>query len=419
MGRLEKLARRMTVKKGKIPCPECGEPQKDPPRKTEVATCSSCGFRGSHNEWAIRRLNAEEEGYPNPDIPPADTRITRKELAPGTVAWEIPPSGKAGGLLGFGIIWTAFICFWTVGVILGSDEGDGGTLTGPLFSIPFWAIGIGMLYFGLRAKYAFHLLMVDPKTVVLARSFFKRTSRKALQRSTLKSAEKKEFYQQNYTPVYGVEIKGKDGKIRFGTTLSEEEKNWLVADLQRHLFPEEVKAKTPPPTAATTEQAVASAPKKIKPFSVDFPPARAPGSTGGLCIGFLVIGGFIAVGIFFLKDAGFFRWIWLGGNSLFALGMIAAALTSWRNRNRVLRVRGDRTGIHIETLRGRVPLKEERMDYEPGIQVHSYNTGRNGNTSMVRIELLGETTVVPLLKWYPEEAAQEPIAELRAALGGS
>jgi len=419
MGRLEKLARRMARKKGQMPCPECGEAQKVPPRQTEVATCTACGFRGSHNEWAIRLLNAEDEGYPNPDIPPADTRITRKELAPGTVAWEIPPSGKAGGLLGFGIIWTAFICFWTVGVILGSDEGDGGNLTGPLFSIPFWAVGIGMLYFGLRAKYAFHLLMVDPKTVVLARSFFKRTSRKALRRSTLKSAEKKEFYQQNYTPVYGVEIKGKDGKIRFGTTLREEEKNWLVADLQRILFPEQVKAKTPPSTEESAEQAAASAPKKIKPFSVDFPPARAPGSAGGLFVGFLVVGGFIAVGIFFLKDAGFFRWIWLGGNSLFALGMIAAALTSWRNRNRVLRVRGDRSGIHIETLRGRVPLKEERMDYEPGIQVHSYNTGRNGNTSMVRIELLGKTTVIPLLKWYPEEAAQEPIAELREALSGS
>ena len=61
-------------------------------------------------------------------------------------------------------------------------------------------------------------------------------------------------------------------------------------------------------------------------------------------------------------------------------------------------------------------MKETCIPREDRIEVRSFNTGRVNNTAMVRIELVANDKVVPLVKWYPEEAAREPIAELRAWL---
>ena len=136
----------------------------------------------------------------------------------------------------------------------------------------------------------------------------------------------------------------------------------------------------------------------------------------GLVVGFVMVGAFLAVGIWVIKDAGFFRWIWLGLNTLFAIAMIASAVTTWRNRNRIIRVRGDRVGIHVETLRGRVPVKTIHLHGDEPIEVRSFPSGKMNNTPMVRIELIGENQVVPLVKWYPEDAAREPVEELKSCL---
>ena len=61
-------------------------------------------------------------------------------------------------------------------------------------------------------------------------------------------------------------------------------------------------------------------------------------------------------------------------------------------------------------------MKETCIPREDRIEVRSFNTGRVNNSAMVRIELIGNDKVVPLWKWYPEEAARKPIAELRAWL---
>jgi hypothetical protein len=47
--------------------------------------------------------------------------------------------------------------------------------------------------------------------------------------------QKKEFYQKNYRPVYGIEIKASNGKIRFGSALTEEEKSWLCWEIREFI----------------------------------------------------------------------------------------------------------------------------------------------------------------------------------------
>ena len=414
MGVMRKLNRALSRARGPVACPKCGEKQRLS-SGAKVITCTHCGYRASFMEWSMRSAREKEDATADPDVPPADTKIKRRTLGPGAVAWEIPPSGKSGGMLGFAVLWTGFTAVWTTLALLGSAKSEDGWI-GPLFSLPFWAVGLTMLYFSLRGKYAWHLLMVKDDTIVMARSFFKRTTRKSLGRSSLKSVEKKEFYQQNYTPVYGIEIRGKEGKLRFGTTLREEEKDWLVADMRRVLWPGEPGAKEAVAASGGTRGTRAPG-RRAASFQVDFPPTRANGTVVGTLMGALVVGGFLAIGIFALKDAGFFRWLWLGLNSFFALLICLGALSSWRNRNRILRVRGDRSGVHVETLRGRTPLKKTTLAGDGPVEVRSFSSGSLNNSPRVRIELLGQDQVIPVAKWYPEEEAREPLRLLREALG--
>ena len=415
MGLIETLAERLSARKGGVPCPQCST-KMALGRREPILTCGTCGFRASRTEWILHRFKTEspEDQTADPDQPPANTKIVRRELNDNTIAWEVPPSGNSSGMLFFAILWTGFIALWTTLALIGtiqSEDAEG--MIFPLFSLPFWAVGIGMLYFGLRAKFAVHLFLVDSKEFIMVRSFFNRKTRKALQRSTLKWVKKKEFYQQNYTPVYGIEIRGEDGKVRFGTTLTEEEKLWLVADMQRVLWPESAK---PAPTAHSLASPKPSSSQGRDSFEVVFPPVQGKGSGGGLVFGFLIVGAFLAIGIFALGDAGFFRWLWLGFNSLFAIGMTAATIWAYRNRNRSIRVRGNRSEVQVAVLRDGEVLKDEHMPRLGTIDLRSYNTGHVNNDPRIRIELVGEKHLLTIAKWYPASQAAEPIAELRAKL---
>lgn len=276
MGVIETLAEKLTTRKGGALCPQCSTRQVLGPGEP-VVTCNNCGFRASRTEWSMRNFNTDgANDHPaDPDRPPANTKIVRRILDDNTIAWEVPPSGKSAGLLFFAILWTGFVAVWTGMAIFGPGlSGEPGGIAFPLFSLPFWAVGIGMLYFGLRAKYAVHLFLIDSKEFIMVRSFFNRTTRKTLQRDQLKWVQKKEFYQQNYTPVYGIEIRGEDGKVRFGTTLSEEEKDWLVADMQRVLWPKSAEHSLS--TKATATRSTSS--RTRDSFEILFPSVPGNGS---------------------------------------------------------------------------------------------------------------------------------------------
>ena len=416
MSVIRKFVRTLANRKGKATCPECGA-SNPMGLDQEVITCSQCGFRGSVMEWSLRKLMPERTTpQADADHPPADTKITRKEPKPGTTAWEVPPSGRSGGMLAFAILWTGFITVWTsYAVFAASDSSDPDSILFPLFSIPFWAIGLGMLYFALRGKYAWHLILIDDRTVVLARSFFKRTTRKSLSRRALTSIDLKEFYQQNYTPVYGIEIRGREGKLRFGTTLTEEEKRWLVADLRRTVWPRGKEAEAA--ERASTITSPARPGRRAQAFAVDFPSSAGQGSIASFIPGFVVLGAFLAAGIFLMKDAGFFRWLWLGFNSLFLTALIVSTFLRVTRRNRHRRVRGDRSGLYIERLRGGQVQKSESVPDHQNVTVHSYPVGTQNDNAMVRIELVGSEHATTVLKWYPKDLAREPLAELQAALG--
>jgi|GEM_PF-1365537 len=430
MGLLEKLIDTIASTRGTTSCPECGERQPFERTKT-IFTCPACHYRGSRTEWSMRRMTKliKDGSVPlpaDPDIPPPGTKIVRRTLDANTIAWELPPSGKSAGLLAFASLWLAFVTFWTFGALIAaSSTNDPQSWLFPAFSIPFWAVGLWMLYYGLRTKFAKHLFLIEAREIIMVRSLFGRKKRKALQRASLKWVQKKEFSQQNYTPVYGVEIRGEDGKLRFGTSLSEDEKDWLVADMKRVLWPPDPTPDPHPNPEANSEPdslnglvEAAAHPRSSRSqlFEVTFPPAPSATSTLGLIFGFLIGGLFLAVGIFALRDPDFFRLLWLVVVSFFALPMIAVAVSTWRNRNRIIRVRGDRGEVQVAILRNGEVLEDKHMPRRGSITVHSYNTGQVNGAPRVRIELLGENQVLPIAKWYPQDLAAQPLAVLKAAL---
>jgi hypothetical protein len=77
----------------------------------------------------------------------------------------------------------------------------------------FTMIGLGVLYAGLREKHLRHCLSVGGGKVALSKQVFGKPREKSLASHTLTSVSLKEFYRQNYQPVYGIEIKGPDRKI--------------------------------------------------------------------------------------------------------------------------------------------------------------------------------------------------------------
>ena len=95
---------RITRAKGGLACPKCGNKQ-PMTRTSEVAVCETCGYRASVTEWSLRGGAAnDDERSADPDTPPPGTRIVRKTIGTDTIAWEVPPSGKSGGLLVFGVL---------------------------------------------------------------------------------------------------------------------------------------------------------------------------------------------------------------------------------------------------------------------------------------------------------------------------
>jgi hypothetical protein len=216
-----------------------------------------------------------------------------------------------------------------------------------------------------------------------------------------------------------VEIRGSAGKLRFGTTLTEEEKDWLVADLRRVLWPAGQAAPTPAAEGGLRLAMPAAAGPRARggsePFSIDLPPPKGGGALAGILVGAVVVGAFLALGIFLMKDAGFFRWLWLAMNSLFALALGGSLFRVLRSLGVVVRISGTREEILVQRRKGYRVLKEERIA-RAGIEVRCYESGRSNQTAMVAVEFVGADRVLRLARWYPAEQAEPVVRQLRELL---
>ena len=194
--------------------------------------CPQCGYEVAFKDALGGRLDARV----NPSGPfekPEDAMIRKETLSDTQLLFVIPASGRWGGLLFFCVFWNALAWPFFASYLFSNHE------SAPWHILPFVSIfpliGIVFLYAALRARFAIHLLYLSSDRIRLQRQLFGRRKNFDLVTADVTTVLKTEFYQRNYQPVYGIEIKSNSGKIRFGSLLTEDEKNWLCWEIRKFI----------------------------------------------------------------------------------------------------------------------------------------------------------------------------------------
>ncbi|MGD1932452.1 MAG: serine/threonine protein kinase [Leptolyngbyaceae cyanobacterium] len=149
----------------------------------------------------------------------------------------IPPSGIRGetaGLAFFALVWNGFIFIWTSAAIFG-----GAPIFFALFSLPFWAVGIGMMWMLINALVGKTSLEVKGDRYTLTRQLltWKRQHEGAAR--DLYSVELTTAYTQNSRPVKTIALSAGTQIHKFGTSLSTPEKAWLTSEIQAFIADQE------------------------------------------------------------------------------------------------------------------------------------------------------------------------------------
>lgn len=164
---------------------------------------------------------------------PTGSRIELRKTSSQLIL-DIPPVGLRGEtffLLIFCIFWNGFVLVWTGGAIA-----SGAPFIFPLFSIPFWIVGLGLgatLLFSIAGRTK---LEIHPQKFRLQWQLFK--LRKQIQGNTLDLSSKVELqtaYTQNDRPVKACALSEGVRTHKFGSMLSDREKEWLVQELTEFL----------------------------------------------------------------------------------------------------------------------------------------------------------------------------------------
>ncbi len=168
---------------------------------------------------------------------PDGSKIERMPVSAEELLFHIPATGSWGGWLFFAVFWNAISWTMLVAFLFAARQSPE-MVKALAFVAIFPVVGIGLAYAAIRTKYASHLLYLSPSIVRLQRQLFGRRKTYEVPTDAVVSVQKVEFYKHNYQPVFGVEIKTASKKIRFGSMLSEAEKDWLCAEIQAYLNPE-------------------------------------------------------------------------------------------------------------------------------------------------------------------------------------
>ncbi|MBW4491038.1 MAG: serine/threonine protein kinase [Trichocoleus desertorum ATA4-8-CV12] len=168
------------------------------------------------------------------DRQPAGSRIILKRTSEEMIA-DIPPKRlffSNLGLLGFAVVWNSFIFFWTASaVVMGSP------IFLPLFSIPFWIAGAGLLEKAL--------FPISIRTHVEINRYRFRLQQQFLgwrYRQVEGNTEDLEAIQQfdsqlriNDQPVFTCALIEGVRTHQFGSALTQLEQKWLVQELSKFL----------------------------------------------------------------------------------------------------------------------------------------------------------------------------------------
>lgn len=215
-----------------LTCPRCQRRFKPfvdkPPESFSELTdvrCPKCGNVFRFDEG----IKSEEDAKANPPGPFEKPLESRIELVTEEGAWvyKIPRGRTPMALILVAAFWNLISWPIAFGMFAGKLESSAHTTLKDYLIMPlFPGVGLVLIYAVLRMGWATHRLTLGPQTVRLRRKVIL-SKEYEVPVAGITQVHKKEFYSENYKPVYGIEIIAGSRKIRFGSILTEGEKNWL------------------------------------------------------------------------------------------------------------------------------------------------------------------------------------------------
>ncbi len=389
-------------------CPKCDE--KEVEKRGDLLQCRKCGYQATASAWMSY---SPERSIENGVVgsPPRGTEIRKKALSSGGTAFEIPSSGKSGGLLIFSICWLAFTSFFVVVVVSGFLQGDPEGLWGKvflsLFLSLFTGVGLAMLAFAFLLKYSEALLLVEGGRVVLTKRFRKWIRTRSVEEASVEKVSLQSFYESNDVPQYGIQIDHVEGKpLKFGVSLENDEKGWLLAELKALLGLEKQSSE------------VSSEVGDVEDNFELILPAKKPAALSGLLIGLFVGAIFLAVGITLMKEAGVFRIVWLLIASVLFSGCLYGLCFRNSRRRKETVVRADTHQVELlkRRLDGEVVSRQtvDRLELD---RVEYHCVGATNGEPRYAASLVAVGKALTLFRFRGEEDTKPFIFALRAKLG--
>ena len=241
-------------------CPECDRPvrldelqagqtpEQQPDAETAVSDREAAPSEQPISDadeqasWLISPGAAPAEEPISDTPPPGRLQCVQKDSQ--LIILILPGSNRAIRSLGcFTICWLSLLTLITV-IFLRIDPAAGNEfLAGVLFLLlglvvlsVFWIVGLVLLYSWLSGRFGKTYVLVEPDRVVVRYVLFGRERFREYPLDRTSHAKLVESYKENEQPIYAIAITTTSGALAsFGTFLSDDEKQWLVARINRHL----------------------------------------------------------------------------------------------------------------------------------------------------------------------------------------
>lgn len=237
----------IAVRKG-VDCPQCDK-RLDLPAKLPAGgldaefSCDKCDWSGSLTDFISEGRNDSDAGIAEK---PTDSRIIESNKQGGK-SWLIPARKRPNFLWFFSAFWLVITGFVSVAMVAGEIEGDNLGALAYLFMLPFWAVGIGTAYWGLRMSFLEVIVVVKEDQLILLKKVFGKVKQQSLQFDQIGHIELDVAYKQNERPVYQLKVHALAGALdqggekckalKFGTNLKHDEKRWMITQLENACQP--------------------------------------------------------------------------------------------------------------------------------------------------------------------------------------
>jgi hypothetical protein len=157
------------------------------------------------------------------------SRIEVVEQNRNRLVLYIPGGGPNASSIGcFAFLWNGVVLAVTGGFAAAAMQPNGPPWFVFLFLLLFWAVGLGMAYWAIKLRHERTMLLVEPTRAVIQRTLFNRVRTDETELAESSSAGLVEAYRQNDDPVFAIHIRGPGRTLKFGTALSDGEKDWII-----------------------------------------------------------------------------------------------------------------------------------------------------------------------------------------------